>query len=243
MQIQHSGGFYSISALVDSGATGNLIDSALAQKPQLCLQSIQHPLKLQALDGGPIEGGLVTQGTKPLTLHVSTLHKETISLLVTITNSGIGVFLDASPGKDIKSHTVMQILFTCPLFRWPQVPLEVQKPQIPFSYHRSTKSIRRYSVKPRIVVSLFVAPMTVQLNCWLELQSRTTVSIAYLLRTHRLWNITLRRPSNRGTAAPSRHKSDKSNSSVRSLGLLRSTHLTSSEARGRLQSTSARRPA
>lgn len=48
----------------------------MAQKLQLPLQSLQHPLKLQVLDGGPIGGGLVTHGTEPITLHVSALHQE-----------------------------------------------------------------------------------------------------------------------------------------------------------------------
>lgn len=46
------------------------IDCTLTKKLQLPLQPLQHPLKVQALDGGPIGEGSVTHYTEPITLHV-----------------------------------------------------------------------------------------------------------------------------------------------------------------------------
>lgn len=79
-----------------------------------------------------------------------------------------------------KSHAgqsiVMLIVFSCPLFRWHLSPSKVQNPETPLSYSKSTKSIKRYSAKPRLVACLHIAPMTVQLDYWLVLCPRATVS-------------------------------------------------------------------
>lgn len=84
-QIAHSGDFSSVTALINSGAAGNFIGLTLAEKLQVSLQPLWHPLKVQALSRGPIGGASVTLYTEPITLSVSTMHQENISLLITVT--------------------------------------------------------------------------------------------------------------------------------------------------------------
>lgn len=55
VQIVHSGIVYSV--------TGNFMDCTLTEK--LHLQLLQHPLRVQPLDGGPIRGELITHSTDP----------------------------------------------------------------------------------------------------------------------------------------------------------------------------------
>lgn len=59
---------------------GNFTDSTLTKKLQLPLQPLQHPLKVQTLDRGPI-----THCTKPINLYIRAMHQECISLLITVT--------------------------------------------------------------------------------------------------------------------------------------------------------------
>lgn len=43
----------------------------------------QHPYQISSIDGGPSGTGIVTQWTDPITLHVSTIHKENIIFCAT----------------------------------------------------------------------------------------------------------------------------------------------------------------
>lgn len=84
VQLAHSGKLSSFSVLIDSCEAGNFISGTLATKLQLPLQPLQHPLKVQELDGVRIRGWSVTNCTESITLHVSALHQEQISLLLSL---------------------------------------------------------------------------------------------------------------------------------------------------------------
>lgn len=64
---------------------GNFIYRSLAKKLQLPLQPLQHPLKVQALNGGPIGRGSVNHCTEPITVSVSAMHQWNICLLMNVT--------------------------------------------------------------------------------------------------------------------------------------------------------------
>lgn len=83
VQIMHSGNV-SVSVLIDSCMAENVTEHRFIEKLQLPLQSQQHSLRVQALQGGPIRGRSVTHCNKPITIHVSAMHHECICLLVTI---------------------------------------------------------------------------------------------------------------------------------------------------------------
>lgn len=183
LQIVYSRGIHSVSALIELNWWHPLPDTPA--HPTVTTISI----KTTSSWWQTIGGGIVTHGTEPLTLHVSTLHQENISLLVIIqvpNSTGVSLvtcswppnLMERMPKK--KSHAgqsiVMLIVFSCPLFRWHLSPSKVQNPETPLSYSKSTKSIKRYSAKPRLVACLHIAPMTVQLDYWLVLCPRATVS-------------------------------------------------------------------
>lgn len=69
IEIAHSGNASFVTVLIGSGATGNFIDQSHAERLHLPLQPLQHPLKVQALDGEPSGGGSVTHCTEPITMH------------------------------------------------------------------------------------------------------------------------------------------------------------------------------
>ena len=70
---------HSCRALVDSGAAGNFIDTALVQRLKIPQEALETPLSVSALDGQPIGNGKVTSATTPLRLDVGN-HNENISL-------------------------------------------------------------------------------------------------------------------------------------------------------------------
>ena len=70
---------HSCRALVDSGAAGNFIDTALVRRLKIPQEALETPLSVSALDGQPIGNGKVTSATTPLRLHVGN-HNEDISL-------------------------------------------------------------------------------------------------------------------------------------------------------------------
>ena len=70
---------HSCRALVDSGAAGNFIDTALVQRLKIPQEALETSLSVSALDGQPIGDGKVTSATTPFHLHVGN-HNENISL-------------------------------------------------------------------------------------------------------------------------------------------------------------------
>ncbi|KAL3969834.1 glutaminyl-tRNA synthetase [Sarotherodon galilaeus] len=71
---------HSLSALIDSGAEQNLIDSNLAKRLNLVSEPLPHPLHVSALSGQRLPD--ITHVTEPVTLTLSGNHSETISLFV-----------------------------------------------------------------------------------------------------------------------------------------------------------------
>lgn len=82
VQIKHSSVH---SMLIDSRVAGNFMDHNTVMKLNITMQPLQHPLKICAIDGGPIEDRPAILCIKHLLLHVRTLHQEHISFHITIT--------------------------------------------------------------------------------------------------------------------------------------------------------------
>lgn len=74
MQILHSGETFLVPALIDSGSEGNFIDQDTMRKLHLQLRHLHSP---------PRGDGTLRFSTEPITLHLSFLHNESISFLVT----------------------------------------------------------------------------------------------------------------------------------------------------------------
>ncbi|KAJ8333610.1 hypothetical protein SKAU_G00416180 [Synaphobranchus kaupii] len=70
----------SASALIDSGADANFIDSAFVKKFGIPTEALPTPITALALDGRSL--GVVTHSTVPLQLILSGNHRETIQLLL-----------------------------------------------------------------------------------------------------------------------------------------------------------------
>ena len=71
-----------VSALLDSGTEGNFIHTHLVEPLQIPVETLKTPLKIAALDGGPVGAGSITTRTEPVLLETSSLHSELISFLV-----------------------------------------------------------------------------------------------------------------------------------------------------------------
>ncbi len=74
--VQHEG-----TALLDSGAEGNLLDISLAQLLHIPLVSLRHKISVSALNGQSLPE--ISLSTVPITLVTSGNHSETITFLVT----------------------------------------------------------------------------------------------------------------------------------------------------------------
>ena len=70
------------TAMLDSGATGNLISHEFTSLHQVKLNPCESSLTVEALDGHPIGGGKVHRLTEEIKMHVGTLHSETIQFYV-----------------------------------------------------------------------------------------------------------------------------------------------------------------
>ncbi len=62
------------TALLDSGAAGNFIDSEFVGQLHLKLNPCNSSLAVEALDGRPLGKGKILRLTEPVTLHIGTLH-------------------------------------------------------------------------------------------------------------------------------------------------------------------------
>ncbi len=70
------------TALLDSGAAGNFIDSEFVGQLNLKLNPCNSSLAVEALDGRPLSKGKILRLTEPVTLHIGTLHSEEIQFYV-----------------------------------------------------------------------------------------------------------------------------------------------------------------
>lgn len=73
---------FSFSALLDSGAAGNFVTPTVAEALQLPLNTLSPPVSIQALDGGPVGNGTISQITSMVQLTVYSVHHESINFLV-----------------------------------------------------------------------------------------------------------------------------------------------------------------
>src|SRR5882724_8162333 len=81
-----------VSALIDSGATSNFLDSSLAASPPFVLELLDHPIALCLFDGKPATAGFIHESvnisvsfadhlTQCLSLLVMKLHLSTLIVL------------------------------------------------------------------------------------------------------------------------------------------------------------------
>ncbi len=70
------------TALLDSGASGNFIDSEFVGQLHLVLTPCNSSLAVEALDGRPLGKGGILRLTESVTLRIGTLHSESIQLYV-----------------------------------------------------------------------------------------------------------------------------------------------------------------
>lgn len=74
-----------LEALIDSRSAGNFIDHNTAILHNIPLSKLNTTIRINTIDGGPIGDGEKSWCTQPIKFTVSSLHFETISLLVTNT--------------------------------------------------------------------------------------------------------------------------------------------------------------
>lgn len=73
-----------LTALIDSDTAGNFIDQDTVTQLNIPVQPLQQPCKIQDIDGAPIGRGTISHCTEPLSLQIGALHKESITLYITI---------------------------------------------------------------------------------------------------------------------------------------------------------------
>ncbi len=81
VRLQWAAGRHEGTALLDSGAEGNLLDISLAQLLHIPLVSLRHKISVSALNGQSLPQ--ISLSTVPITLVTSGNHSETITFLVT----------------------------------------------------------------------------------------------------------------------------------------------------------------
>ncbi len=81
VMLQWAAGRHEGTALLDSGAEGNLLDISLAQRLHIPLVSLHHKISVSALNGQSLPQ--ISLSTAPITLVTSGNHSETITFLVT----------------------------------------------------------------------------------------------------------------------------------------------------------------
>ncbi len=81
VRLQWAAGRHEGTALLDSGAEGNLLDISLAQLLHIPLVPLRHKISVSALNGQSLPG--ISLSTVPITLVTSGNHSETITFLVT----------------------------------------------------------------------------------------------------------------------------------------------------------------
>ncbi len=81
MRLQWAAGRHDGTALLDSGAEGNLLDISLAQLLHIPMVSLRHKISVSALDGQSLPE--ISLSTVPITLITSGNHSETITFLIT----------------------------------------------------------------------------------------------------------------------------------------------------------------
>ncbi len=81
VRLQWAAGRHDGTALLDSGAEGNLLDISLAQLLHIPMVSLRHKVSVCALNGQSLPE--ISLSTVPITLITSGNHSETISFLVT----------------------------------------------------------------------------------------------------------------------------------------------------------------
>ena len=68
-----------LNIMLDSGATGNFLDSSLARKLEIPVVSKLQPEPVRAVDGSELSSGLITHQTKDLAAFCDNGHTELIT--------------------------------------------------------------------------------------------------------------------------------------------------------------------
>lgn len=157
---------HQIKVLVDSGAAGNFMDLALAERLKNPSDPLPTPLVITAVDGRPLGSVTVTRLTAPLSLSVHQ-HPEELCLHLIPSPEfpvilGYPWLLRHNPHLDWRSGTVSNwgssCLITC-LSNEPSAPGPVSHealdlPQVPSPYHhlKAVFSKRRATTLPPLPV-------------------------------------------------------------------------------------------
>lgn len=72
-----------LSALIDSGSSGNFMDQQVAERLGISLHRLRHPPQIYSINSAPIGRGSTTHCTETISLQTSWLHEEKIILLIT----------------------------------------------------------------------------------------------------------------------------------------------------------------
>ncbi len=72
----------SVSALIDSGSSGNFISQNLLKRLNLPRKRQDQDLKIETIQGKPLGRGRIRHRSPPITLQIGCFHRETLSLLV-----------------------------------------------------------------------------------------------------------------------------------------------------------------
>ncbi len=82
VRLQWAAGRHDGSALLDSGAEGNLMDRTLAHRLNIPTTSLRHKIPVSALNAKPLSD--ITHSTIPVTLITSGNHTETVDFFITV---------------------------------------------------------------------------------------------------------------------------------------------------------------
>uniref|UniRef100_A0A3B3QD29 ribonuclease H n=1 Tax=Paramormyrops kingsleyae TaxID=1676925 RepID=A0A3B3QD29_9TELE len=82
IRVERGGHRYEGRALIDSGSAGNFINANLAERMNLTLQRLAHPISVRGVTGDRMPEGTILYRTQPFQLSVGVLHTESLEVYV-----------------------------------------------------------------------------------------------------------------------------------------------------------------
>jgi len=92
ISLQLPGRLDPVSALIDSGATLNFLDSSLATSPPFVLEPLDHPIALCLFNGKPATTGFIHESVN-ISVLFSDYSTQSLSLLVTKLHPSVPIVL------------------------------------------------------------------------------------------------------------------------------------------------------
>lgn len=178
--INYSGPLFVLITMIDLGVSGNFNDQETVNHLKLPIQPLSHPIKIQAIDEGPIGEGTITRSTWPLPLRVRALHHELNTLLVTSSTKhpvilGLPWMERHNPQISWSKRQLTCWTSYCQnhCLNFPELTITSMSIESPKSHSSSTLppetgSWVRSSAKPGPVGYHHIGPMTVPLSYFLE---------------------------------------------------------------------------